>query len=320
MPPPFFSVLIPTYNMSNYLNIAIKSVLEQDFQDFELIVCDNASIDDTESIVNSYNDSRIKYYKNKFNLGAINNFNKAISYATGVYIKFLESDDLMNSNCLSALFNCINKDKNINMISTSRVIIDENSKVIGVHSINKAYSIQPMFSKLRVYFKGNEFGTPSDICIRRNILKKPLIFDEIYENYLNDWDLWYNFALKYGCFFLPLICVKVRRHSEQMGVTGIKNFNDINANIKFIKKNFSSIPLLYFALSIKLSLFSLIRALKFLAKNLNKANIHYLYGLIKLYKSEYGLIYIIFLVFNLLFYIPIKIIVYLFILPFKGKS
>jgi len=58
---PFFSVCIPTYNRANFLPQAIESVLAQDFTDFELIICDNASTDNTQEVVEKYQDKRIRY-------------------------------------------------------------------------------------------------------------------------------------------------------------------------------------------------------------------------------------------------------------------
>ena len=95
MPNPKVSVLIPTYNYAHYLPEAIDSVLAQTFEDFEVIIVDNCSTDNTEEIVMEYlqKDKRIQYFKNEENIGPYRNYNQCLLYASGEYIKFLNADD-----------------------------------------------------------------------------------------------------------------------------------------------------------------------------------------------------------------------------------
>lgn len=95
MKKPFFSIVIPTFNRCELLRITIDIVLKQTFEDFELIVSDNASSDGTEWIVKSFNDPRIKYFKNNENIGFTRNVKKAFSYAAGEYIFTLGDDDFI---------------------------------------------------------------------------------------------------------------------------------------------------------------------------------------------------------------------------------
>jgi len=87
------SVIIPTYNRANLLPRAIESVLNQTYQDFEVIVVDDASCDNTEEVVQGFNDPRIKYVKHKINKGGSAARNTGIKTAEGKYIAFLDSDD-----------------------------------------------------------------------------------------------------------------------------------------------------------------------------------------------------------------------------------
>src|SRR5215203_3758698 len=90
------SVLTPTYNYGHYLSEAIASVLSQTYTDFELVILDNFSTDNTADVASSFlGDSRVKYYRNERNIGSINNFNEAINRASGEYIQFLFADDLL---------------------------------------------------------------------------------------------------------------------------------------------------------------------------------------------------------------------------------
>jgi len=94
-PKPKVSVCIPVYNGEQFLADCIASVLEQDFDDFELVVVDNCSVDSTEQLVASYTDTRVQYIKNATNIGSIGNFNKCIEVAQGEYFVLLPHDDML---------------------------------------------------------------------------------------------------------------------------------------------------------------------------------------------------------------------------------
>jgi glycosyltransferase involved in cell wall biosynthesis len=107
----FFSVIIPTYNREKFILPAIESVLNQMFTDFELIIIDDASTDNTEQIVTSIADSRIVYVKNSINLERCTSRNIGIQRAVGQYICFLDSDDLYMPNHLEVLHSNIIEQK-----------------------------------------------------------------------------------------------------------------------------------------------------------------------------------------------------------------
>ncbi|OGS45230.1 MAG: hypothetical protein A2539_10390 [Elusimicrobia bacterium RIFOXYD2_FULL_34_15] len=94
---PKISILIPTYNRSGYLSCCIESVLVQDYPNFEVIVSDNASTDNTKQIMEKYlSNKKVRYYRNDTNIGIINNWKKLLyDYAEGEYGKLLCDDDYL---------------------------------------------------------------------------------------------------------------------------------------------------------------------------------------------------------------------------------
>lgn len=107
---PFFSIIIPTYNRSEYLKIAIVHLLNQNFHDFEIIISDNYSKDNTKNIVRSFKNKKIKYYRNKKNIEVIPNIIKALRRANGKYFLLHGDDDyLYLKNSLKELHNLIEK-------------------------------------------------------------------------------------------------------------------------------------------------------------------------------------------------------------------
>src|SRR6185436_1837830 len=90
---PVVSVGVPTYRGAAFVGQAIESVLNQTFRDFELIIVDDASLDETASIIGRYHDPRIRFFRNPHNLGPEGNWNRCLDEATGRYFKLLPQDD-----------------------------------------------------------------------------------------------------------------------------------------------------------------------------------------------------------------------------------
>jgi glycosyltransferase involved in cell wall biosynthesis len=103
---PVFSVVIPTYNRAHLIGKTLESVLSQDFQEFEILVVDDGSKDNTEDVVKQFTDRRIQYYKKEnAERGAARNYGAA--RARGAYVNFFDSDDIMLSNHLRVAQNMI---------------------------------------------------------------------------------------------------------------------------------------------------------------------------------------------------------------------
>lgn len=100
---PLFTVATITYNSSKWVREAIESVLSASFQDFEYIIADDCSTDETWNIVQSYNDSRIRSWRNERNLGEYPNRNKVLEAAKGKYIYYIDGDDILYKNTLKEL-------------------------------------------------------------------------------------------------------------------------------------------------------------------------------------------------------------------------
>lgn len=131
------SIITPTYNCAKYIGETIESVINQSYKDWEMIIVDDCSKDDTKNIVQKYieKDERIKYIRLEENSGAAIARNKAMELATGKYMAFLDSDDLWFENKLETQIEFMQKN-NYNITCTSYEQIDEYgenlNKVINV--------------------------------------------------------------------------------------------------------------------------------------------------------------------------------------------
>ncbi len=127
-----FSILIPAFK-SSFLREAISSCLSQTFQDFEVVVVNDASPEDLDSIVKGFTDNRIKYYINEKGCGAenvVNNWNKCLNYSSGQYVICMGDDDLLMSNCLEEYNKTINKYPGLGVYHAWTIIIDDNGHPI----------------------------------------------------------------------------------------------------------------------------------------------------------------------------------------------
>lgn len=100
---PFFSILLPTFNRASTLPLAIKSVLNQTYTDFELVISNGGSTDDTDEAVSRFDDSRVRYFTSPHRLSMPENYEKSISVARGKYIIFFSDDDAFVPSMLARL-------------------------------------------------------------------------------------------------------------------------------------------------------------------------------------------------------------------------
>ncbi len=118
------SVCIPSYNGAHFIGETIKSVLNSAYQNFEIIINDDASIDSTLSLIESFHDGRVRVYRNEQNLGPVRNWNQAVTKATGDYVSLLNHDDLYGPFWLTFAVHHLEKNPHVGWVATSFHNID----------------------------------------------------------------------------------------------------------------------------------------------------------------------------------------------------
>ncbi len=164
-----FSVLIPAYK-GNYLKEAIQSVLEQDYDDFEIIVLNDCSPEPLEKIVASFTDSRIIYNKNEKNSGAerlVETWNKCLSLANGDFVICMGDDDKLKPNCLSGYNALINKYPGYDVYHGMTEIINEDSVVTR---LQEQRPIQESVYSMMYHRWNGRIQFIGDFLYRRNVL------------------------------------------------------------------------------------------------------------------------------------------------------
>ncbi|MFP3867794.1 MAG: glycosyltransferase family 2 protein [Desulfobacteraceae bacterium] len=135
---PRVSIGLPVYNGARWLKEALDSFLAQTFEDFELIISDNASTDKTPEICRAYaaRDARIRYYRNEKNLGAAENYNRVFHLSTGEYFKWAADDDWCAPNCLEQCVEVLDSKPEVVLCYTKTTVIDENGATIPMAEDN----------------------------------------------------------------------------------------------------------------------------------------------------------------------------------------
>lgn len=213
---PKISVCIPSYNYAHYIGHCIKSVLAQTFEDWELIIVDNCSSDDTERVVTAFADPRIRFYTNDHNLGLVRNWNRCVSLARGGFVAVLPADDLYLPRMLDRSVAMLDAHPEVGFTHASFHRIDEHGEITETKRWWESDQVMPGLVALRRLVMGC-YLTPASVVMRRECYRQVGGFDENYRFEI-DWAMWMRMALSYEVAYIaePLVC---ERHEHPGSVT-----------------------------------------------------------------------------------------------------
>lgn len=217
---PKVSVLMPVYNAGQYLAQAIDSILSQSFRDWELILINDGSTDDSESIICHYDDERIYYIKNTTNLGLIETLNKGIDYCHGEYIARMDADDISLPDRFKHQVSFLDDHPAYIMCGTNAVVIDNAGNQTGkIRNLigNDYLQINLLFSP--------PFIHPS-VMIRSNILYNNR-YDKRYKH-VEDFELWTRIARLGKVANINKELLKYRWHDSNVSVVN----NEVQEKLK----------------------------------------------------------------------------------------
>lgn len=181
---PMVSVVIPTYNRADTVARAIRSVLTQTFEDWELVVVDDDSADDTEKVVASFGDSRIHYIRHEHNRGQSAAQNTGIQSSRGTYVAFLDSDDEWLPEKLAKVLDRFEASTNdVGLVYSGKKLVTEAGRMLKVRSPTLQGDV------CKHLLEWDFIGSCSRVVVRRSILELVGGFDEQLVN-CQDWDLW----------------------------------------------------------------------------------------------------------------------------------
>jgi glycosyltransferase involved in cell wall biosynthesis len=229
----FVSVLLNCYNSEKYIVECIKSILTQSFCDFELIIVDNNSTDNTSTLIKKFIDPRLKYYKleHNINLGEARNY--GLQKCFGEYLAIIDSDDLWFPDYLNFNVKKLINNKSAHLLYSNYYLVDHSSKVIG----RRFYAQQPsgyIFNKLLI----SSQIIPSATIIRRSA-DSIIEFDSKFQ-LVEDFDCYMNILIDKFAIYSSQPLVSYRLHYDQDSNRKLSLY-PIEAKI-FIEKMIKSYP------------------------------------------------------------------------------
>jgi glycosyltransferase involved in cell wall biosynthesis len=210
---PMVSVITSVFNGEKFLAESILSILEQSFQDFELIIVDDASIDSSSEIIENYMqlDERIRLIINTKNIGLTKSLNKAIATSKGIYIARIDADDVAMPMRLESQIKFLEKNIDIGLVGTATYLIDSNGVTIDKISYPETNEILK-----KTLIKHNPFDH-SSIMVRKDVFDRIGLYNEK-NRYSQDYELYFRISRYYMMANMPKYLMKKRYVSSMLSL------------------------------------------------------------------------------------------------------
>lgn len=211
---PYFSIIIPLYNKETHIKSTIQSVLDQTFQDFEVIVVNDGSRDGSKSVLSSFSDDKIYYYEQE-NQGVSAARNLAISKAKSNYIALLDADDLWEPTYLETIYQLIQSFPEHYVFATSVLIETPKDVIPSVYSID---NLRDNDVCVLDYFESstiNSLLTSSSVVLHKSVFEKIGIYNTSIKNG-EDTDLWIRIGIHYQIVFKNQALVTYRFQEQSL--------------------------------------------------------------------------------------------------------
>jgi len=224
LPAPKVSVCIPTYRGGATIAAAIESVLAQSFGDFELIVIDDVSPDDTRVVVEHFSDPRLIYLRNERNLGPQGNWNRCLEVAKGAYFKLLPHDDLLYPRCLERQVAALDADhdQRLALVFSARNVLGPDGRLLtcrGYPGGGEGLIAGSEVMRACVRRGTNLLGEPGALLFRKSLADRIGAFDAT-NPYVIDLDYWFRLLEHGDAYFCaePLAGFRVSASSWSVAI------------------------------------------------------------------------------------------------------
>ena len=219
---PIVSFVVPCYGLARYLRDCIESILSQSYRNLEVLVMDDCSPDHTTEVAQAFRDPRVKYVRNRTNLGHLRNYNKGIASAVGKYIWLISADDNLRSiHILDRYVRVMETHPEVGYTCCPAIGLEGNQETAVENQLLDQDTIFPgrTFAK-RLLSQGNCVIAASGM-VRRDCYGQLGAFP-LDLPYAGDWFLWLHFALHYDVayFAQPMVHYRHHEHSMTMHLTG----------------------------------------------------------------------------------------------------
>jgi glycosyltransferase involved in cell wall biosynthesis len=232
------SVCIPVYNGEKYIGETIDSVLQQTYNNFELVIFDNCSTDDTPTIIKIYTqkDARIVYHKNEYNLGLGGNWNRSVLSVRGKYIKLLCADDVIEPEHLQTFVDVLDRHPKVSLVTSFEQLIGDLQTVRKLPHLPAIGELDGRLVQKHLLNFGNWVGSPSSVMFRRRDLYVG-IFNPCY-HWIIDMDMWIRLLSIGNIYVIPRILTHNRIHSQRASSVKNKDYFFIKEELMFLRSAF----------------------------------------------------------------------------------
>lgn len=237
---PLVSVVVPCYNHEPFLDDCLMGILEQDYENIELLICDDCSTDDSYNRILDYKlrlESKLRnviIVKNEVNLGVTKTLNKMLKLAQGELIKIIASDDAMVPHAIRTMVQYMQQNTKTDVLITNGVRISESQHYPNYTLEDKIYKSPPKFDKKRLFgmiYKRNIIFAPGAM-IRRDIYIKYGLYNE--NRYIEDLDFWLRISKNGETEFSFLNAALIYYRKSSNSITSLKNNENFqNRRAKF---------------------------------------------------------------------------------------
>jgi len=226
---PKISVILPVFNGMKYLEESVNSVLNQNYNDYEFLICDDCSTDESFSFLQSNFNNKIKWSKNKQNLGLFPTLNLLIKQAQAPLIHLWAQDDIMLPNCLEETVKFHNQFPEVKFSFSRLQGIDRNGKLLKPPSKFPHKTLSPEGHAISSLLFGSISGNIANVCIVKKAIENAGYFDETMK-YVGDFDMWCKLSKNTAIGMNGKVLVHVRQHSAQFS-------KNIDASLFKLKEN-----------------------------------------------------------------------------------
>lgn len=226
---PVVSVLMPVYNGERYLHQAVDSILGQTLTNFEFIIINDGSTDNTAEILDGYKDPRIVRLNNGKNIGLVGSLNRGLAEARGELIARMDADDVSYPDRLVEEVSFLSSHPEVGLVSTNFYLIDSRSEIIGGLGLNKLLKGEQVEWEL---YWGNPVVHPS-VMFRASLIRSVGGYPPGYLYYAEDYALWLRLALSTKLVVLEKPLLYLRKHD--LNVTRVHLHNHIDEVIGVVQ-------------------------------------------------------------------------------------
>jgi len=211
---PTVSIGIPTYNRSRLLRQAIHSVLQQTYQDFEVIVSDDCSPDDTAEVVQSFHDPRIRYHRTSENLRPPRNWNECVRLAHGEFFAILPDDDVWRPKFLVEMVTAFQAHPDVGFAQCAYHSVDESLREI--RNVRAGSTKLVLYGESALIWQLERLAcVPVALLFRRAAMAELGLWHER-DGYWDDWAFIVRLAYRYGFAYVPKLLACNRVHSQNL--------------------------------------------------------------------------------------------------------